>query len=167
LDRVRVAVGLYSGLGESVLFEPGSLPAPRERDVTGPVREPFANDEPGCRQERHELLSVALLRGEMFLFQYDLGEVAGIALVAGEIQEVGDVEGPVGIDEYARAESALILGQDQKRTTAQGSESDFFPLGKPDERVGAPPRFQDLPLEERRQEMDLVRPQLMAPLPLV
>jgi len=41
-----------------------------------------------------------------------------------------------------------------------------FPLEKPQEGVGAPPRFQDRPLEEIRQKMGLTRRQLVVSLPL-
>src|SRR5829696_1847082 len=54
-----------------------------------------------------------------------------------------------------------------KRPVFQGPESNFLPLGKPDKRVGALPRFQDRPLEERRQEMGVARLQLVTPLPRV
>ena len=99
MDLPYVAVRFDPGLRVGVFFEPGLLLGPWERELAGPQREPLAHDKPGRWQERHQLLGVAFLPAEVLLFEDDLREVAGLALVAGDVEEVGHVEGPVCADD--------------------------------------------------------------------
>src|ERR687889_341949 len=69
--------------------------------------------------------------------------MAGIAFVAGDVEEVGDVEWSVGGDQHTRAEAATVLGQCKKRLSSQRPERDFFTFWKPEDGVVVPPCFQD------------------------
>src|SRR5919107_4783003 len=91
--------------------------------------------------------------------------MAGIAFVAGDVEEVGDVEWSVGGDQHTRAETATVLGQCKKRLSFQRPERDFFTFWKPEDGVGVPPCFQDGSLEELRQQTALPARQLVPLLP--